>query len=80
MFVQGARHSEISQKLHRFIVLNSSICGAWSFVWGISPRKPPVATGLQRSLSKEIRYTPKFLIENINAKLSYRAFAMLRKS
>ena len=47
---------------------------------GISPQNYPVATGLQRSLSKEISYTPKFLIDNVSAKLPCRAFAILRKS
>jgi len=35
---------------------------------------------LQRSLSKEMRYTTKFLIDNVSAKLPCRAFAILRKS
>jgi len=47
---------------------------------GAKPPIAPVATGLQRSLSKEIRYTPKFLIDNVSAKLPNRAFAILRKS
>jgi len=80
-FVQGAWHSEISQKLHWFMVLHSSIWGGLELcLEGLTPHKPPVATGLQRSLSKEIRYTPKFFIDNVSAKLPCRAFAVLRKS
>jgi len=26
--------------------------GAWSFVWGLSPPKPPLATGLRRLWTK----------------------------
>jgi len=29
-------------------VFHVSLWGAWSFVWGLSPEKPPVATGLFR--------------------------------
>ena len=51
-------------------MLHSSICrGLGALFGGLSPQKPPVATGLQRSLSKEIRYTPKFFIDNVSAKL-----------
>ena len=39
-FVQEAWHSEISQKLHRFIVLHSSIWGLWALFAGLSPQSP----------------------------------------
>jgi len=35
---------------------------------------------LQRSLGKEMGYTPKFLIDNVSPKLPCRAFSILRKS
>jgi len=64
--------------IHSASLLNFGGLGA---LFGrLSPQKPPVATGLQESLSKEMGYTPKILIDNVSAKLSWRVLAILRKS
>jgi len=45
-FVRGAWHSKNWQNLNWFVVFHFSIWGAWSFVWGAKPPKPPSAMGL----------------------------------
>jgi len=42
---RGAWHSEIWQKLHRFIVLHNSIWGLRTLFGGLSPQKPPRGDG-----------------------------------
>ena len=51
---------------YSYFVVNSATCIAQST--------------LQRSLSKEMGYTPNFFIENVSVKLPCKAFAILRKS
>jgi len=42
---------DIQNRRQKVIVFQISIWGDWSFVWGLSPPKPPVATGLKISVS-----------------------------
>ena len=66
----GACHSNLT-KIPLLIVLHILIWGPWICVWGLSPPKPPVATGLD---TKSIVQTHTALTTQVDKNRKNRTF------